>query len=428
MEDAKVPELRFRKEDGTEFPAWGGATFDNLLLPYKNNTFSRDKLTYENGVVKDIHYGDILVKFDSILDGTSTGIPYIEGMDDFEDTDHIYHVANGDIVIADTAEDYMVGKAVEVQNVQTPILAGLHTIPCHPKQKFARGYLGQYLNAPAYHSSLRRIVQGIKVLSLNKSSLAQTKIRYPSIPEQRKIALLFATIDERIALADKKITILHTIKKGMLQKIFSQELRFKDDDGNEFPAWKQMAVSDFIKFVGGATPSKDNPEYWNGDIIWLSSKEINQGGKVSSGTYTITKKAVNETGTKIVPAGTPLIITRSGILANRFPVSVSSCEVAINQDIKALIFDKMAYSIQFVVSLFEFNEDRILRNVVKPGTTVQSVNMPDLLKMKVDIPSLSEQQKIAAYFTTIDRSISAAQKKAESLRTIKKGLLQKMFV
>jgi len=418
MEDAKVPELRFRKEDGTEFPAWGGATFDNLLLPYKNNTFSRDKLTYENGVVKDIHYGDILVKFDSILDGTSTGIPYIEGMDDFEDTDHIYHVANGDIVIADTAEDYMVGKAVEVQNVQTPILAGLHTIPCHPKQKFARGYLGQYLNAPAYHSSLRRIVQGIKVLSLNKSSLAQTKIRYPSIPEQRKIALLFATIDERIALADKKITILHTIKKGMLQKIFSQELRFKDDDGNEFPAWKVKKLGDICQ-VNPKSPRLDDKFYYI-DLDSVTNGQLSLKAPIQKDNAPSRAQRVVQLGDVLFQMVRPYQLNHY-LVNKKFDLqTVASTGFA---QLRCKENDsKFVYQILFTEN---FNHKVLVRCI---GTGYPAINANDLSEIQTAIPSLPEQRKISDYFTALDDAIAAAQKKASALRAIKKGLLQKMFI
>ena len=260
------------------------------------------------------------------------------------------------------------------------------------------------------------------------NKLCQYKILFPSQKEQDKISNFFITLDNRIDLADKKLATLQTIKQGMLQKIFSQELRFKDDEGKEFPAWEKLQIGDFIQFVGGATPSKDNPAYWNGYIPWLSSKEINVGGFISKGTYAITQKAIEETGTKLVPASTPLIISRSGILANRFPVTVTTNEVAINQDIKALMFDRGKFITQFIVSLIEANSYRILTTIVKGGTTVESVNMPDMVKMKVAIPSLPEQQKIAAYFTALDRAIAAAQQKAAALRTIKRGLLQKMFV
>ena len=103
-------------------------------------------------------------------------------------------------------------------------------------------------------------------------------------------------------------------------------------------AWEQRKLEEDISVVGGATPSKSNPEYWNGPIVWLSSQEIKEK-YVSKGTYTITKKAVDDNTTKMVKAGTPLIVSRSGILARLFPISIPTTDVAINQDIKALIFD-----------------------------------------------------------------------------------------
>ena len=142
----------------------------------------------------------------------------------------------------------------------------------------------------------------------------------------------------------------------------------------------------------------------------------------------ITEKAIKETGTKIVKANTPLIISRSGILAKRFPVTVTTCRVAINQDIKALIFDENCYATMFIVSLLKYNERTILSSIVKSGTTVQSVNMPDLEKLTANIPCYNEQQKIGNFFKRLDNLITLHQRKLTHLQTQKKALLQQMFV
>ena len=142
----------------------------------------------------------------------------------------------------------------------------------------------------------------------------------------------------------------------MLQKMFPKngakvpEFRFKGFTGD----WEQRKLGDFIQFRGGATPSKENKDYWNGDITWLSSQEINSGGFVEDGTYTITQKAVDDGSTRMVEAFTPLFISRSGILAHSFPITRPIKDVAINQDIKALIFDKEKYSTDYIVYMMQY--------------------------------------------------------------------------
>lgn len=178
--------------------------------------------------------------------------------------------------------------------------------------------------------------------------------------------------------------------------------------------------------VGGATPYKDNKNYWHGDIIWLSSQEI-KNKFVSKGTYTITEKAVTDNKTKIISAGTPLIVTRSGILAKRFPLSIPTVDVAINQDIKALIYDKAKLNTEFLVAEIESKEAYILNSIVKTGTTVQSINIPDLKKMILNIPMIEEQEQIGSFFNQLDDTITLHQRKFDLLKQLKQVYLKKLF-
>ena len=191
--------------------------------------------------------------------------------------------------------------------------------------------------------------------------------------------------------------------------------------------WEQRKCSEFISFVGGATPYKGNSEYWGGDIVWLSSQEINKGGFVEKGTYTITQKAIDDGATKMVDADTPLFISRSGLLAHSFPIARPTKAVAINQDIKGMLFDKSRYATDFIVYMMESKDDYILKSIVKSGTTVQSVNMTDLEKMSVFIPNMSEQEVIGAFFANLDNTITLHQRECDKTKDLKKYMLQKMF-
>ena len=174
-----------------------GETFEYL----QNNTLSRDSLNYKNSNVKNIHYGDILVKFDELLDGSSNDIPYINSELDLSKFSKSL-LRDGDIIFSDTAEDDAVGKAIELWNVNDPfILSGLHTIPCRPLIPFGKGYLGNFLNSNSYRMQLRPLVQGIKVSSISKSALKDTRIEYPkNLDEQEKIGSLFQNLAKMITL------------------------------------------------------------------------------------------------------------------------------------------------------------------------------------------------------------------------------------
>uniref|UniRef100_UPI0029423940 hypothetical protein n=1 Tax=Anaerobiospirillum succiniciproducens TaxID=13335 RepID=UPI0029423940 len=154
---------------------WSAALFHEVFDFLSSKPISRDQLNYEAGVCKNIHYGDILTKLPSIVEYNCPILPYVNS--DI-DTSLFSSLNSGDIVIADTAEDYMVGTAVEVSvNDGEVITAGLHTMACRPKIKFAKSYLGYYLNSPAFHNQLKRLVTGTKVLAINKSEIINTVIK-----------------------------------------------------------------------------------------------------------------------------------------------------------------------------------------------------------------------------------------------------------
>ena len=214
---SNIPELRFKGVTD----AWEQRKLGEIFEYLQNNTLSRDSLNYKNPNIKNIHYGDILVKFDEILDGSNKDIPYINSELDLSKFSKSL-LRDGDIVFSDTAEDDAVGKAIELQNVSVPfILSGLHTIPCRPLIPFGKGYLGNFLNSDSYRMQLRPLVQGIKVSSISKSALKDTMIVYPKkLDEQEKIGDLFYHISKMITLHQRKLEMLKNVKKGLLQKMF----------------------------------------------------------------------------------------------------------------------------------------------------------------------------------------------------------------
>ena len=201
--------------------AWEQRKLGEIFEYLQNNTLSRDSLNYKNPNIKNIHYGDILVKFDEILDGSNKDIPYINSELDLSKFSKSL-LRDGDIIFSDTAEDDTVGKAIELQNVNAPfILGGLHTIPCRPLIPFGKGYLGNFLNSDSYRLQLRPLVQGIKVSSISKSALKDTMIEYPkNLDEQEKIGSLFYYIAKLITLHQRKLDKLKNLKQAYLNEMF----------------------------------------------------------------------------------------------------------------------------------------------------------------------------------------------------------------
>ena len=213
----RYPELRF--SGFTD--AWEQCKLGEIFEYLQNNTLSRDSLNYRIPNIKNIHYGDILVKFNEILDGSNKDIPYINPDLDLSKFSKSL-LRDGDVIFSDTAEDDTVGKAIELQNVNAPfILSGLHTIPCRPLIPFGKGYLGNFFNSNSYRLQIRPLVQGIKVSSISKSALKDTMIEYPkNLDEQEKIGSLFQSITKMITLHQRKLDHLQLQKKALLQQMF----------------------------------------------------------------------------------------------------------------------------------------------------------------------------------------------------------------
>lgn len=216
-EGEKVPEVRFPEfSDDWELRKLD-ETFD---FPVSTNSLSRSQLNYDKGEIKSIHYGDILVNYDSILEIAKDRIPFIT--DGVLDKYKPNLLENGDLIFADAAEDETVGKAVEVAGKTNEcIVAGLHTIVARPKEKMAKFFWGYYINSDIYHSQLLRLMQGTKVASISKTNLKKTNVSYPkSFVEQQKIGAFFKTLDNTIALHQRELEILKNTKKAFLQKMF----------------------------------------------------------------------------------------------------------------------------------------------------------------------------------------------------------------
>lgn len=177
----------------------------DVLVSLQNNTLSRADLSNEAGVAKNVHYGDVLIKFGEVLDVSKEQLPMISDESILTKYKTSF-LQNGDVIIADTAEDTTVGKCSEIVGLNDEVvLSGLHTIPYRPVEKFAPKYLGYYLNSDAYHNQLLPLMQGIKVTSISKSAMQDTDIIYPkSKEEQTEIGNYFDALDHLITLHQRK--------------------------------------------------------------------------------------------------------------------------------------------------------------------------------------------------------------------------------
>ena len=270
---AKKPNIRFAGFEDD----WEQRELGKIMVSLQNNTLSRANLSNETGIAKNVHYGDVLIKFGEVLDVSEESLPMIS--DEGVLTKYkASFLQNGDVIVADTAEDSTVGKCCEIAGLNDEVvLSGLHTIPYRPIEKFASGYLGYYLNSSAFHKQLIPLMQGIKVTSISKSAMQDTDIVYPkSLEEQGKIGNFFQFIDHLITLHQRKCDELKKVKKFMLQKMFPKkgeknpEIRF-DGFTND---WEQRKLSDIADVRDGTHAS---PKYISEGHPLVTSKNVKDG-------------------------------------------------------------------------------------------------------------------------------------------------------
>ena len=401
----KKPELRFQGyvED------WEQRKFVSVFEGLQNNTLSRADLNYENGTVKNVHYGDVLIKFGDYIDASETDLPYISDdakADKFKNS----FLQDGDIIIADTAEDDTVGKCTEIQGSEgLKLLSGLHTIACRPKEKFGPMFLGYYINSSAYHNQLKPLMQGIKVTSISKSALQDTDMIMPkSIEEQTMIGEYFANLDSLITLHQCKYDKLLLVKKSMLEKMFPREgssvpeirfFGFNDD-------WEQRKVSELCSISTGKSNTQDKVE--DGEYpFYVRSLIVERSTK-----YLYDEEAVLTVGDGVGTGKVFHYVNGKYDLHQRCYRMYGFTD-ELNAHYFYHIFSKLFYK-------------RVMAMTAK--TSVDSVRLEMIADMEIPCPNINEQEKIGAYFDSLDYLITLHQRKIEKLKLIKKAMLGKMFI
>lgn len=204
---------------------WIKKIFGEIFEFLPTTTYSRSQFV-ERGSIRNIHYGDILTKFSFLIDITKDKLPFLNEILSEKKYPERCFLQNGDVVIANTAEDLTVGKAVEVVNVDGKILSGQHTFLCRPKIRFGKRFLGYLINSKKFHGQLAAYVTGIKVSSISKTSLSCLFLEFPpSLDEQRAIAAVLSDMDAELAALEARRDKLRAVRQGMRQELLTGRTR-----------------------------------------------------------------------------------------------------------------------------------------------------------------------------------------------------------
>jgi len=286
-----------------------------------------------------------------------------------------------------------------------------------PIVEIDRLYFKFYFKTERYIKQITKNLEGIrdgKMISFKYFSDAG--LNFPSLPEQTKIANFLTSVDEKLNQLKKKKSLLERYKKGVMQKIFSQELRFKDDDGNEFADWEEKKLGDIgdVKmcrriFNEETLPDSDIPFYKIGSFGKKADAYI------SKELYLDYRKRFS------FPKKGDILISAAGTIGRTV---VYDGEDAYYQDSNIVWIDNDNSIVSndflfFILQIVKYNTE---------GGTIQRLYNNSLKSTKFHHPSLFEQTKIAKFLSAIDDKIQNCNFQIEKMELWKKGLLQKMFV
>ena len=385
------PKIRFKGFEGE----WKEMQFEVAFEYQRNNSLSRAELSDE-GIVANIHYGDVLIKYGECLDVSKDVLTYVK---DKKISMALYKkgaLRNGDVIFADAAEDNTVGKCTEViceENVC--IVSGLHTIACRPQVEFVERYLGYSLNSPSFHNQLLPHIQGTKISSISKNALSSTSISLPSLPEQRAIAA-----------STSRLSSLKQIKAASLLNMFPQKgetvprVRFKGFQGE----WKEIKLGEIFSVEIGEfvikTKQKNNAPY-----------PVYNGGVSNTGFY----DCYNQEGPKIIVSARGANAGYVNYCTTDFWAGNSCYSIGAKNN------DELKFFFYFLKRFQEI----YMKN--QYSASIPSISKQQILRTNLIYPSLPEQRAIASYFTALDAQITLQRERLEKLKQIKAACLEKMF-
>lgn len=404
---------------------WDTITFRDCFEILPNNTLSRAELNYNGGKVKNIHYGDVLIKFPSVLDCSNEMLPYVNPECVSKCSTMV--LQDGDIIIADTAEDNTVGKATEVIGIgEQRIVSGLHTIPCRPKQKdrFADKWLGYFINHSVYHNQLLPFITGIKVSSISKSAIADTIIAIPEKAEQERIVAALSDMDELICSLEKLIAKKKYVREGAMQELLTQKKEFPFMDNSEV----DYRIGDIGDFYSGLT-GKSKDDFGTGNAKYITFLNVLSNSIID---ISILERVNVEDGESQNAARLGDLFFNT---SSETPEEVGMCAVLLD-DVRNVYLNSFCFGYRikskdidplFFSYYFNSQEGRKIMSVLAQGATRYNLSKSYFADTIVSFPKYEKQKLIAQILHDMDTEIKSLQSKLEKYRQMKSGMMDALL-
>lgn len=406
-----VPKLRFKGFSDE----WKSKKLGSLGEFFKGNGISKADLS-EDGE-ECILYGELYTRYNEVIDK-------IYSRTNIELNNKVLSKVN-DVIIpssGETAIDIATASCVKRDDV----LLGGDLNVFRPKN--INGVFISYQLNNSKRNEIAKVAQGASVVHVYNEQLKKIKLDIPSKEEQEKIANFLTKVDKLIEKQDEKVNNLEQYKKGMMQKIFSQEIRFKKDDGGEYLEWEEKTLGELdVVLTRGPFGSSIKKEFMvpksvNTYKVYEQKHAINKNSEI--GEYYINREKYMELKRFEVKPG-DFIMSCSGTIGELYKIPQNAEKGVINQ---ALLKIEVGNEISESYFLYAFKNN--LENLETKGSGIKNITSVKFLKEKfvIDMPCLEEQNKIANFLYKIEFIVEKEKEKLEELRVWKKGLLQSLFV
>ncbi|MCM4150019.1 restriction endonuclease subunit S [Arenibacter sp. N53] len=330
------------------------------------------------------------------------------------------HFSKGDeILLPSAGEDPLdIGSASALTIANVAIGRTINILKPKKDNIYSQIYASYYINEKL-RKKISTLAKGSSISNVYNSDLKNLEIILPNLPEQQKIATFLSAVDQKINQLSKKKELLEQYKKGLMQRLFSGKLRFKDDEGKEYPVWEEKKLGEVMQI-----PKKVKPK--NFDINKLLTVKLHTKGlfknnnteslKLGATIYFVRKKG------QFIYGKQNLFNGAFGIIPDKFDGFCSS------GDIPSIEFKQKKVIPKFVLLfLSRKNYYSKLENIAS-GSGSKRIHENTFLEVEINFPCIEEQQKISNYLSAIDTKIESVNQQITQTQTFKKGLLQQMFV
>lgn len=403
------PAMRFKRDDGTVFPDWSSSEIGNVADTCSGGTPSTSVSEYWDGPIQWLTPTEINSKYvhNSKRTITSAGIA----------SSSAKLLPIGALLLTTRAT---IG-ACSINNFDGDVSTnqGFQSLIC--KSSLFNEYAYYAITRDKFQKELIKHASGSTFLEISSKNLKKLPIPIPCLEEQQKIASFFSTLDQKIELNERKLEALEKLKKGVIQKIFSQKLRFKDKLGTPYPTWKTAPLG-YEAFVFDGT--HQTPKYTLDGIPFVSVEDINSLSSItkyiSEEAYLTDFKASCRAKkgdifmTRIGDIGTPSICPKDDI-AYYVSLALIKCKNNLSNNF-----------LKFAIESDKFQSELRKRSILTAFP--KKINTGEIGKCLISLPCMDEQQKIASFFSALDQKIELNERKLEGLKKLKKGLMQQMFV